>query len=226
VAGGTLEGSWALTPRAEVFASIEAFRYDSVITPISATYTGFGHTGLGAAYRFWEGDTLALGVHGHFVLPTAVGLYRNAFPVALDLGVSGVWAPVRSFRVHADLGGVGAAAISKGPALPGAGAVATLGVEWQPVRPFALVADLHTGFGYTAPVDIVAAAIGIRTGIGDRLGIELDATVPLAGRDRSLAGAELRAAYRFGKLPSAPVKVEPVPVAVEGGTVGGMVAPE
>jgi hypothetical protein len=197
VAGGTVEGSWLANPKTELFASIEAFRYDSVITPIPATYMGFGHVGLGASERLFDNDTLAVAAHGRLVLPTAIGLYQHAYPLALDLGVGAEWAPVQVFHVHADLGGLGAAAISKGPALPGAGATATVGAEWRPGRHFALVLDGRAGFGYTAPVDVIAASLGVRVGVGKHFGIELDVTKPLAGRDRTLAAGELRAAYRF-----------------------------
>lgn len=201
VAGGTLEGSLAVSERTEVFTTVEAFRYDSVITPIAATYAGFGHVGIGATHRFVDADNVAVGLHGRGVFPTAVGLYRNAFPIGLDVGVGAAWAPLSTFRVHGDVTALGSAAVSRGPAGPRGGARVTAGVEWQPARPFAVVADLNAGFGYAAPVDHVAAAIALRAGIGKRVGVELGATLPLAGRERTLAAGELRVGMRLGKLP-------------------------
>ncbi|MDP2307014.1 MAG: hypothetical protein Q8P18_13400 [Pseudomonadota bacterium] len=210
VAGGTLEGSWAPSRRTEVYASVEAFRYDSVITPIPATYMGFGHVGIGASQRLWDNEAVAIGLHGRVVAPTAVGLYRNAYPIGLDIGVSGLWAPLPTLRVHADVAGLGSAAISHGPSLPRAGARVMVGGEWQPVKPFALVLDVTSGFGYTAPVDSVAASLGLRFGIGDRVGIELGASVPLAGRERTLAAGELKFNVRLGKLEGHVLPPEPV----------------
>lgn len=210
VAGGTLSGSWAATDRTEIYAAIEAFRYDSVITPIPATYMGFGHVSLGASQRLWESDNFGIGAHGRLVVPTAVGLYRNAYPLGLDLGVSALWAAHRTFRVHGDVGGLGSAAISAGPALPWAGARVTVGAEWQPVRPFAVVVDLDSAFGYTDAVDHVAGSLGLRAGIGKRVGLELAASYPFAGRERALATGELRVDVRLGELPEEP-KPTPAP---------------
>ncbi len=212
VAGGTLGGSWAPTRRTEVYASVEAFRYDSVITPIPATYMGFGHVGVGVTQRLWDDDSAAIAVHGRVVAPTAVGLYRNAWPVALDVGVAGLWTPAPAWSLHADIAGLGSAAVSHGPAFPRAGARVMVGAAWQPVKPFAMVLDLASGFGYTAPVDHVAGSLGLRVGLGERVGIELGASVPFVGRERSLAAGELRVDVRLGKVgdPVTPLP-EPTP---------------
>jgi hypothetical protein len=209
VTGGTLDGSWAASHKTEVFASIEAFRYDSVITPISASFMGFGHTALGATHQVWRDEKAILGVHGRLVLPTAVGLYRNAWPLAMDLGVGARWQPVRTLEVHGDIGALGSAAISAGSAGPRAGATVTAGVAWNPVKPFALVADVDAGFGYTAALDHLAAAVALRGALGQRVGIELGVTLPLAGRERALAAGELRVSTRLGPLPSDAPAPEP-----------------
>ena len=200
VASPTIEGSWAASDTVELFAAVEAFRYDSVITSITTTSMGLGHTSLGATWRFWDNDSVGVGLHGRTVLPTAFGLYKNAWPIAIDLGVGAQWAATPTLRVHGNLAGIGSAAISKGPALPWAGARVNAGVEWQPARPFAVVLDVNAGFGYAAPVDHVAAALALRTGIGKRVGIELGATVPLAGRERTLAAGELRVGVLLGPI--------------------------
>jgi hypothetical protein len=85
------------------------------------------------------------------------------------------------------------------------------GAAWRPVRPFAVVLDVTSSFGYTAPVDVVSASLGVRVGIGERVGVELGAAVPLAGRERALAAGELKVNVRLGKLPGAVETVEPVP---------------
>lgn len=199
-AGGTLSGSWAASAKTEVYAGIEFIRYETVITPIPADYLGFGHVSLGVSHHLYENDTLGLGVHGRTVLPTAVGLYNHAFPVGLDVGVSGVWQPVDVFSVHADVGAVGGAAITGGPAYPRAGARVTVGAQWHPVAPFGVVLDVASGFGYAEAVDHVAGGIALRGAIGKRVGIELGALVPFAGDERALATGELRVDVRLGKV--------------------------
>ncbi|MFN7145094.1 MAG: hypothetical protein ACK4YP_15060, partial [Myxococcota bacterium] len=143
-------------------------------------------------------------------------------------------APLSSFRVHGDVTALGSAAVSRGPAGPRGGARVTAGVEWQPARPFAVVADLNAGFGYAAPLDHVAAAIAVRAGIGKRVGVELGATLPLAGRERTLAAGELRVGMRLGKLPSDRKdeilrqleSLEATPLdGVDGGVLDGRIAP-
>lgn len=200
VAGATLEGSWAPTRRTEVYASIEAFRYDSVITPITATYMGFGHLGVGASQRLWDNDAFAIALHGRVVAPTAFGLYRHAFPFGLDVGFSGIWAATSTLRLHTDVAGLASAAVSPGPAFPRAGARVMIGGEWQPVKPFALVLDVTSGFGYTAALDHLAGSLGIRVGIGDRVGVDLGASLPFVGRERTLAAGELKFNVRLGRL--------------------------
>ena len=78
VAGATLHGSWAMDDKTELFAGIEAFRYDSVIAPISVDYMGFGHVNVGASRRLWDHDTLGVGAHARVAFPTAFGQIGRA----------------------------------------------------------------------------------------------------------------------------------------------------
>ncbi len=212
-AGGTLEGSWAMSERTELYATLEAFRYDTVITPIPATYAGFGHVGLGATHRFWENEKWGVGVHGRAVLPTAIGLYRNAYPLGLDVGVGATFAATPAVTAFADVGVLGSAAvITRGPALPRAGATAVLGAELRPARWFSWTAELASGFGYAEALDHLAAGTAFRFGVGKRVGIELAAAYPFAGRERALASGELRVDVRLGKLPDG-AGPRPVPAA-------------
>jgi hypothetical protein len=98
---------------------------------------------------------------------------------------------------HGAVYALGSVAASQGPAFPRAGLTGTLGAEWRPVKPFAVALDLNAGFGYTAALDHLAAAIALRGAIGDRGGIELAATLPFAGEQRALAAGELRGSVRF-----------------------------
>ena len=56
----------------ELFATLEALRYQSVITPVPSSYLGLGHMGLGASYRFLDHSDVNLGLSGRVVLPTAI----------------------------------------------------------------------------------------------------------------------------------------------------------
>jgi hypothetical protein len=192
LAGGTLDASWAATDRVEVFASLEAVRYESVLGAIAADYVGLGHTALGGSYALSEG----MAIDGKVVLPTAAGLYENAFPYAMDLGLT-VSREAGPLVAHGAIYALGSVAASEGPAFPRAGLSGTLGAEWRPVKPFAVALDVNAGFGYTAGLDHIAAGLALRGAIGERGGIELAATVPLAGEQRALAAAELRGSVRF-----------------------------
>ncbi|MBN93709.1 MAG: hypothetical protein CL928_06475, partial [Deltaproteobacteria bacterium] len=204
LAGLTLDGSLPIGAKLEIFGSIEALRYQQVITPIPSSYLGIGHTALGASYRFMARPKWSLAVHGKVVLPTAIGLYRNAWPLASDLAVAALFQLRRGIRVHASAGMANSIALSKGPAFPTIGAMVTAGIELQPVHGFAFVADVHGGFGRRAPVDVIAAAMALRFSDGKRFGFEVGATVPLAGRERAAATLDLRASLRIGrKIPAA-----------------------
>jgi hypothetical protein len=198
VAGGHVDGSLAITRHTELRLEIEAVRWDDVITPIASDWLGFGHTTLGVSQVLLERPTAALTLTGDVVFPTAFGLYENAHPFGIDLGVAGVWDVARPLRLHAAVSGLGSAAISHGPAFPQGGVDVTAGAEWRPAKAFGLVADVQSGFAYTAPVDVVAAGLGLRFGV-KQVGISLEGMVPLAGRERALASAELRVAGRFGR---------------------------
>jgi len=210
LAGFTLDGSLPIGQRFEIFGSVEALRYQQVITPIPASYLGFGHTALGASYRFVARPKWSLAVHGKVVLPTAIGLYRNAWPLASDLAVAVLLQLRPGIRVHAEAGVADSVALSKGPAYPEIGAVVTAGIELQPFHGFAFVADVHGGFGRQAPVDVVAAALALRFSDGKRFGFDVGATVPLAGRERAAMTLDLRASLRLGPYHPEKEAMQPV----------------
>lgn len=210
VAAGVVDGRARLTDAVELFGSIELVRYDSVIGALSSSTLGPGHTAVGASGRVWANDTTQVAVNGKLVLPTAFLLYQHSWPVGADLGVAMAWSKSAKFRVDAQVGGLGSGAISGAGAQPRAGAQAHAGVEWRPVKPLGLVAGLDAGFAYEAPVDHVAAQIGLRTHLGRRGGLELAGVVPFAGRERALASVALRGNVRFGKLPEPPASQKPV----------------
>ena len=130
------------------------------------------------------------------MLPTATHLYTNAWPYSADLGVAGVYVPHWRVRVHGYASLLGTVGLSEGPAGPQGGAQLGLGAQVRAARPVALVADVTGGFGYDAPVDQLAVSVAGRFVLRGAYGVELGATVPLAGRERSMATLDLRVTWR------------------------------
>lgn len=191
VAGAAVEGSLALDTRTALFGAFEVVRYDAILSPFPSGYLGLGHLSLGAQHAFSD----KIGVNGKVVLPTALGLYDNAAPLALDAGLAWRQHLTGGLRTYGQLSVLWSAMIGPGPALHRVGAAPTAGLEWWPVTAFAAAAEVKGLFGYTSGVDVVAAAIALRTG-GKRVGGELGVTLPFAGRDRTLATLDLRLFWR------------------------------
>lgn len=204
-----LRGSWAATDRLELFGRFEFFRFDQLITPLTATSIGIGHTNLGASFRFLNSDRAALAVHGQVVLPTAVPLYEHTRPLAMDVGLAAQLAAHKRVQVHADVGLIHSVGLGNGPSQPRIGGTATVGAEFRPAWRFAIVTDLHASFGYTAPLDVFAAALGLRFADGKRFGFDFGATVPIAGRERAAARLDLLWTVRLGPIVEAPPDPKP-----------------
>jgi len=199
-AGATLDGSLAVSERVELFAALEFLRFENVITPIPATALGLGHTSLGANWAFLLRERVALGLNGKVVLPTAIGIYENAWPVGMDIGLAGQFAVSSKVQFHAQASFLTSAAISKGASDPQAGGAVTFGTELRPGKAFAFVFDLYGNFGYRAPLEALAVALGLRFSDGKRFGFEVAGIVPIAGRERALVRLDLRASIGLGKV--------------------------
>ncbi len=191
-----IDASIRVTESTEVFGTLELFRYDQVIGAIPTTASGLGHTVMGVSQRVLTAETLVLAASGKIVLPTATALYVNAWPYSMDLGVAGAWTPHERVRVHGYASLLGTVALSEGPGNPQAGAQIGLGAQIRLAPPVALVADVTSGFGYDAPVDQIALSAAARFVLRSAYGLEVGATVPVAGRERSLATVDLRATWR------------------------------
>jgi hypothetical protein len=195
-ASGYLWASWAQTREREMSLTFEAFRYQQVISSVVADAIGIGRLGLGVAQRAASTEDATIGLTGRLVLPTSFGLQRLVWPFALELGVNGLWRSPR-FDLHGQLGAIGSTALSRGDADPRLGFVTTAGAQWRALGWFALALDAHLGMGYAATLDVVALAPGLRFALGERVGAELSATLPVAGRERALLGALLRVGWGF-----------------------------
>ena len=205
-AGVRLDGSWAWGPRGELFGSFEVLRYDSLIAPLASSSLGIGHTTVGAAYRFLDRPAVSLGVNGKLVLPTAAPLYRNAWPIGIDAGLAAQFRVHPKVQFHAQAAAVHSFALGKGPGQPRIGAAVTAGTELRPDPTFAVVIDLYGSFGYTAPLDVFAAALALRFSDGKRFGFNVGATIPIVGRERSQVRFDLGATVRFGPITPAELK--------------------
>jgi hypothetical protein len=202
--GLTLEGSYAVHERIEIFAAWEALRYEQILAPLGASFIGLGHFTLGGTGRFLDLERATVGVTGKVVLPTT-WLYKNARPIAFDVGVGVLGRVHPTVHLHGQLGLMGSAAISAGAAGPRAGLAANAGIELRPLPALAIVVDIQGNFGYQAPVEMVAAAIGLRLSDRHRFGFELGATIPIVGRERAAVSLDMRWSVRFGTfLPAAP----------------------
>jgi len=205
--GLTLDGSLAIGSRGELFARMEFLRFQQVITPTSASHLGLGHTTLGGTWRFLIRPKGSLGLTGKVVLPTAFDLYKNAWPVGFDLGVTTVATPLPWLSLHAHGGLITSAAITQGDPMPLIGGVVTAGLALQPAAGFSFVADLHGNFGYRGPVDVFAGALGVRFSDKKRFGFEVGATIPITGVERSVLRLDFRASIRLGPYRPAPARV-------------------
>lgn len=199
-AGATLAGSWAPTKYTEVFAGVEVVRYDTVIQSLSASRVGFGHTYLGGSVRGLASERLSLGFNGKVVLPTAVGLYREAWPFGLDVGLSGHFAATPKVHLHGQMGLLASVAAGRGDPGFRIGGAFTGGAEFLPIRRMSIVVDLHSIVGYTDVVDVVAGSAALRLSGLKRFGFEIAGTFPFVGRDRTQAVVMLQASVRLGSI--------------------------
>ncbi len=196
-----LDGSWTPTDRLEVFAQIELLRVEYLITPLASSAIGLGFTSVGVSYGFFRNETLALAAHTRLVLPTAVPLYQNALPFSMDVGLAGQLELSRHIGLHGDANILLQAMAGKGAAAPRGGGTVILGAQFVPIPEVAVVIDAKARFGWGPdPLDMLAAAVGLRFSDCKRFGFEIDATIPLAGRDRTAVALELRGSVRFGTI--------------------------
>lgn len=197
-ASAVVWGSWSPGDgRTELFAAAEALRLQTVISSIDAQHVGVGHLSLGGTRALVAREGWRFGASTRLVLPTAVGLYDNAWPLALDLLAELEWSASSLLRLHGHAGGLGSFALSGGPAAPRGALVLGGGAALRALSWLAILLELDTSFGRTATVDHLALAGALRIGVGDRFGAELGAVFPLAGRERALATAVLRASWRL-----------------------------
>ncbi|MFZ9886066.1 MAG: hypothetical protein ACO3JL_01085 [Myxococcota bacterium] len=195
--GVVFGGSTTFGDRLELFGALEPLFAQQVISSLRATHIGGGHGSLGAMLQLKRTGSLALSIMTRTTVPLPYGPYLQAWPVGLDVG------PLLSLEVRPNLmlhGGAiatGSVVLSRGPWLPRAGLLGYGGAEVALTPWLTLVADAQVLTLYTNPLDYLSAQAALRAGPWGPLGIELYASAPLAGANRTLAGGGLRVSYRL-----------------------------
>ena len=172
-------------PRVEAFVSWEAFRYQTLLSAVSASYLGLGYLSWGVSGQLYESDDVAYAVTGRMVLPTTTGLDVNSQPLAMDVGLTGAWQADANFRFHVWLTLLGSLGIGAGPPDPRGGVRVGGGVDWRPAEWISFVLEVQSGFLYRSALDLLAANAGVRLAFGPEVGLELGASLPILG-DRAL----------------------------------------
>ncbi len=201
LANGNVSASMVFGESTEVFGELELMRYDSVISAVASTYTGFGHTTVGVRQLMFTEAYTAIALHSRLVLPTAFALYDGNSPMVLDVGGSVRYEVTPLFHVRGHLSVLSSGNVGKGATDFRLGLNPTFGAEWRAGKAFGMGLDVANGFGYDAIYDHTAVALGFRFSDGKRFGSELALRKPLAGRERALATLELSFRVRLGELP-------------------------
>jgi len=168
-------------PRVEAFVSWEAFRYQSLLSAVSASYIGLGYLSWGVSGQLYEGEHIAYALTGRMVLPTTTGLDVNSQPLAMDVGLTAAWRPNATFRFHIWVTALGSLGIGEGPPDPRGGLRVGGGVDLRIAEWLSLVAELQSGFLYRAALDVFAVNAGVRLALGSEVGLELGAALPIFG---------------------------------------------
>ncbi|MGQ0506705.1 MAG: hypothetical protein ACT4TC_15440 [Myxococcaceae bacterium] len=198
-ADALLFGSWALpNQRTEIFATAEIVHWAyAQNATLKGTSLGLGQLSLGATHVVLSSDRAALAPTARMMLPTATGV-TGVHLLGVELGLSGELRPVTPIELHAYAGAdLGVGVFSPAPAQPRWGALVVLGMQYTPWRWFGVALDFAGHFGSRAAVDYVAPALALRFAVGKAVGIDLSASLPLAGADRHDFTGALRLTYRL-----------------------------
>lgn len=190
-------GSYAFGRHLEIYGSVEPLLFQQLISAFTASHVGLGHTSLGATWTFLHTSSFAMATTSRLTLPTAVGLYNNAWPVGLDAGVTFTLAPLSFLRLYGEAGGLGRVMLTAGDPFPRAGLVGVLGNELVLWDWASFVVEAKALALYEADLDHVSMTAALRARIWGGLAAEAYVAMPIAGRERTLASGGLRLGYRF-----------------------------
>lgn len=195
--GARIDASVQPFPQLELFATGEGFVYQQVIQSYRATHMGLGDSSIGATLLAFGRNGFALAPTVRLDLPTALGLYQNAFPVGLEAGLLGVIEPFDELRLHGGLLGAATWAVTAADSDDRGALISNVGADLVIEDWLAFVVDLNAQALHRADLDRLTMGLGARLAFFDGLGIELGAVIPVAGAERNLASLVLRGAWRF-----------------------------
>ena len=196
--GARLDVSAQPIPSLELFATLEPFVFHQVIQSFKATHLGLGESSVGGTLLAFGRERFALSVTTRLSLPTSIGYHVNSWPIGFETGVLMLLEPIDELRFHGGLlAGVRtaftkAAVPASGAVIGNAGVDVVLDEDW-----LSAVIDLNGQALERGDLDLLAVAFGLRFVILDEVGLEVGANLPIAGDERHLASAILRASYRF-----------------------------
>ncbi|MBI3184858.1 MAG: transporter [Myxococcales bacterium] len=192
-ASGAVFGSYAASPKLELFGTFEALRYEYVQNAtLKGSSTSLGQLTAGATYLGWQSGELLLGASGRVMLPT--GLYTGIRVMGFEVSGVGSYRFGERLELHGHLGSDTSFGLSAAQPLPRAGMLLGAGAQYSPCSRLGVVLDLNGRFG---PTSYFAPALALRFRIAGGLGGELAATAPLLGTDRHDAMLGLRLGYRL-----------------------------
>ena len=208
--GATVFGSYAVMPKLEVFATLDALRftYAQNASP-SATTLALGQLSGGASYQVMSTEAMALAFNARMIVPTQFDTI-NVHSSGIEGGASLSYRFGDAFEAHA-FTGIGAtfALFTPGPMLLRPSILLGVGGAWSPASWFALALDVQSHFGdrfiVDEYVDYVAPTLGLRFKPSKSLFMEFGLAMQVAGartiqlspslRTNTVLG--LRTAYRF-----------------------------
>ncbi len=198
-ANGLLFGSWTFAKGStELFATAEVIRWVyAQNATLKGTSLGLGQLSVGASRVVLATEEAQVTPSVRLMLPTATG-EANVHVLGFEAGVASTVRPLPPLQLHGFAGAqVAGGVFSPAPSQPRAGALLVVGLQYSPWSWAALAVDLNARFGLRAALDSLAPAFALRFGVGRHVGVELAATLPVAGADRHDFAGALRVSYRL-----------------------------
>ena len=196
-AAGVVSASLAVRRDLELFATLEAARFQYVQNAsLTGTNVALGQLTLGGTWSGLGRGPFVLAPVARLQLPASFASPRLR-TLGAEVGAALLYRPTERFDVHGYVGVDTDLGLGAGAALPRAGALLNVGVEYAFFRHFAAVLDANVRFGRRAPLDSVAPTLGLRVSVGSHFGAELGASLPVLGAERALAAGGLKLTWRL-----------------------------
>ncbi|WNG48713.1 hypothetical protein F0U60_34800 [Archangium minus] len=194
---GLISGSFAVRPDLELFATLEALRFQYVQNAsLTGTRMSLGQLTVGGTYMALTSGAFVLSPSVRLQLPTSFASPRTR-TLGGEIGAAALYRPTNRFEVHGYAGVDASMGLGAADPLPLAGFLVNVGTEYALCSGFAAVLDANVHFGHRAVLDYVAPAVGLRFRAGEHFGAELGASLPVLGAERALAAGGLKLTYRM-----------------------------